>query len=157
MIRILFVCLGNICRSPTAEFIMKALVREAGSEEQFVIASAATSRSQWGEPVYAPAALHLARHGLSSKGKYSIPMTAADYDKYDFLIGMDRGNLRGMERITGGDPDGKIRLLLSFAGRDEEIDDPWYTGDFETAYREIMEGCEGLLQYLQEQGYVQKS
>ncbi len=150
MTSILFVCLGNICRSPTAEFIMKALVREAGQEDQFTIASAATSRSQWGEPVYAPAALQLARHGISSKGKFAIPMTAADYDKYDLLIGMDTGNIRQMRRIVGDDPAGKIRLLLSFAGREAEIDDPWYTGDFETAYREILEGCEGLLRYLQD-------
>ena len=149
MIKILFVCHGNICRSPMAEFVMKDLVRKAGLESQFQIASAATSTEEIGSPVYPPARRKLAEHGINCSGKTARQLTRADYDRYDLLIGMDRANLRNMRRICGGDSDGKIRLLLEFTGRSGEVADPWYTGDFETTWRDVLEGCSGLLSHLQ--------
>ena len=149
MIKILFVCHGNICRSPMAEFVMKDLVRKAGLESQFHIASAATSTEEIGSPVYPPARRKLAEHGIKCSGKTARQLTRADYDRYDLLIGMDNANLRNMRRICGGDSDGKIRLLLEFTGRSGEVADPWYTGDFETTWRDVQEGCSGLLRHLQ--------
>ena len=149
MIKILFVCHGNICRSPMAEFVMKDLVRKAGLESQFHIASAATSAEEIGNPVYPPARRKLAEHGINCSGKTARQLTRADYDRYDLLIGMDNANLRNMRRICGGDSDGKIRLLLEFTGRSGEVADPWYTGDFETTWRDVLEGCSGLLSHLQ--------
>lgn len=149
MIKILFVCHGNICRSPMAEFVMKDLVRKAGLESQFHIASAATSTEEIGSPVYPPARRKLAEHGINCSGKTARQLTRADYDRYDLLIGMDNANLRNMRRICGGDSDGKIRLLLEFTGRSGEVADPWYTGDFETTWRDVLEGCSGLLRHLQ--------
>ena len=148
MTRILFVCLGNICRSPMAEFVMKDLVRRAGLEKQFEIASAGTSAEETGNPVYPPARRKLAEHGISCAGKTARQLEKGDYTRYDYLIGMDRGNIRSMERILGGDPRGKIRLLLSFAGSGGEVADPWYTGDFDAAWRDILAGCRGLLREL---------
>ena len=149
MIKILFVCHGNICRSPMAEFVMKDLVRKAGLESQFQIASAATSTEEIGSPVYPPARRKLAEHGINCPGKTARQLTRADYDRYDLLIGMDNANLRNMRRICGGDSDGKIRLLLEFTGRSGEVADPWYTGDFEATWRDVLEGCSGLLRHLQ--------
>ena len=149
MIKILFICHGNICRSPMAEFVMKDLVRKAGLESQFQIASAATSTEEIGSPVYPPARRKLAEHGINCSGKTARQLTRADYDRYDLLIGMDNANLRNMRRICGGDSDGKIRLLLEFTGRSGEVADPWYTGDFETTWRDVLEGCSGLLSHLQ--------
>lgn len=149
MIKILFICHGNICRSPMAEFVMKDLVRKAGLESQFHIASAATSTEEIGSPVYPPARRKLAEHGINCSGKTARQLTRADYDRYDLLIGMDNANLRNMRRICGGDSDGKIRLLLEFTGRSGEVADPWYTGDFETTWRDVLEGCSGLLRHLQ--------
>ena len=146
MLNILFVCHGNICRSPMAEFVMKDLVKKAGLETEFRIESAATSAEEIGNPVYPPARRKLAEHGISCAGKTSRRLTKADYNQYDLLIGMDRANIRNMERICGGDPEGKIRLLMEYAGRSRgEVADPWYTGDFETAWRDVLAGCEGLL------------
>lgn len=152
MINILFVCHGNICRSPMAEFVMKDLVRQAGLEDRFQIASAATSTEELRNPVYPPARRKLAEHGLSCAGKTSRQLTRADYAQYDLLIGMDRANLRNMARICGGDPEGKLHGLLEYAGRSGEVADPWYTGDFETAYQDILAGCRGLLAALTAQG-----
>ena len=149
MIKILFICHGNICRSPMAEFVMKDLVRKAGLESQFHIASAATSTEEIGSPVYPPARRKLAEHGINCSGKTARQLTRADYDRYDLLIGMDNANLRNMRRICGGDSDGKIRLLLEFTGRSGEVADPWYTGDFEATWRDVLEGCSGLLRHLQ--------
>ena len=149
MIKILFVCHGNICRSPMAEFVMKDLVRKAGLESQFQIASAATSTEEIGSPVYPPARRKLAEHGIKCSGKTARQLTRTDYDRYDLLIGMDNANLRNMRRICGGDSDGKIRLLLEFTGRSGEVADPWYTGDFEATWRDVLEGCSGLLRHLQ--------
>ena len=148
MIRILFVCHGNICRSPMAEFVMKKLVKDAGLEGRFEIASAATSREELGSPVYPPARSELAKHGIACKGHAARLMTRADYDEYDWLVGMEPVNLRNMLRIAGGDPENKMRLLLSFAGSDEAIDDPWYTGRFSEVYRQIEKGCKAMMREL---------
>lgn len=148
MERILFVCHGNICRSPMAEFVMKDLVRKAGADERFFIASAATSTEEIGNPVYPPARRKLAEHGIGCAGKTARQMTAANYREYDLLIGMDSANLRNMRRICGGDPEGKIRLLMDFTDRPGDVADPWYTEDFETTWRDISAGCRGLLEWL---------
>ena len=146
MKRILFVCHGNICRSPMAEFVMKDLVRKAGMDTQFQIASAATSTEEIGNPVYPPARRKLAEHGIACGGKTARQLTRADYGAYDLLIGMDQANLRNMRRICGGDPEGKIHLLLEYADRSgQEVADPWYTGDFEATWQDVLAGCQGLL------------
>lgn len=132
-----------------AEFAMKRLVQEAGLADRFQIASAATSTEEIGNPVYPPARRKLAEHGISCAGKTSRQMVRADYRDYDLLIGMDRANLRSMYRICGGDPEGKIRLLLDYAGRPaQEVADPWYTGDFDAAWNDVLSGCRGLLKTL---------
>ena len=148
MLKILFVCLGNICRSPMAEFVMKDLVAKEGLADRFEIASAATSNEEYGNPVYPPAQRKLAEHGISCKGKTARQMTAADYDEYDLLVGMDTSNLRNMQRICGGDRLGKISLLLDYTARPGSVADPWYTGDFEATWRDVNEGCAGLLRHL---------
>ena len=149
MTRILFVCHGNICRSPMAEFVMKDLVKKAGREAEFEIASAATSTEEIGNPVYPPARRELAAHGIGCAGHAARQLRRADYDHYDLLIGMDGANVRNMRRMCGGDPDGKIRLLLDFAGRPgQEVADPWYTGDFTATWRDVEAGCRGLLEQL---------
>ena len=150
MTKILFVCHGNICRSPMAEFIMKNIVKQAGLFGEFEIASAATSTEEiWngvGNPVYPPAKRELARHGLSCEGKRAVQVTVRDYHYYDYLIVMDQNNLRNLKRIVGADPDKKISMLLDYAGRPgQSVADPWYTGDFETTYRDVLDGCQGLL------------
>ena len=150
MTKILFVCLGNICRSPMAEFVMKDLVERAGLAGTFSIASAATSSEEAGNPVYPPARRKLAEHVIQCAGKTSRQLRAEDYGKYDLLIGMDGRNLRNMECICGGDPEGKIHLLMDYTDRPGEVADPWYTGDFERAWQDILEGCEGLLAHLQD-------
>lgn len=151
MTRILFVCHGNICRSPMAEFVMKDLVKQAGLEDRFQIASAATSTEEIGNPVYPPARRKLAEHGITCAGKTARQLTKADYAQYDLLIGMDRANIRNMNRIFGGDPDGKLRLLMEYGGHPGEVADPWYTGDFEAAWQDILDGCGGLLQAVREE------
>ena len=148
MTKILFVCHGNICRSPMAEFIMKDLVEKSGAADRFAIASAATSAEEIGNPVYPPARRELAKHGIGCSGKTARQMTVADYGQYDLLIGMDSANLRNMRRICGGDPEGKIRLLMDFTDRPGDVADPWYTGDFETTWRDVSQGCRGLLAVL---------
>ncbi len=149
MVKILFICHGNICRSPMGEFIMKDLVKKAGLEQDFDIASAATSAEEIGNPVYPNARRKLAEHGIGCAGKTARQLTRADYDRYDLLLGMDQANLRNIRRICGGDEAGKIHLLLEYAGRPgEDVDDPWYTRDFEAAWRDISSGCRGLLKRL---------
>ena len=148
MKKILFVCHGNICRSPMAEYVMKDLVKKAGLAAQFHIESAATSAEEIGNPVYPPARRKLAEHGISCAGHAARQLTREDYDRWDLLIGMDGANLRNMRRICGGDPAGKLRLLLDCAGRSGEVADPWYTGDFETTWRDVLAGCRGLLREL---------
>lgn len=144
MIKILFVCLGNICRSPMAEFIMKDFVKKAGLEGQFQIDSAATSTEELGNPVYPPARRKLAEHGIDCSGKTARQITRRDYDRYDYIIGMDNANIRSIRRICGGDSDGKIWRLLDFTDKPGEVSDPWYTGDFDTAWNDIKSGCHGL-------------
>lgn len=148
MKNILFICHGNICRSPMAEFVMKDLVRKAGLEESFYIESAATSREELGNPVYPPARRQLAEHGISCQGKTARQLTREDYQSFDLLVGMDWANLRNMERICGGDPQGKLHLLLDYTARPGQVADPWYTGDFDATWRDVLEGCQGLLAQL---------
>lgn len=148
MIKILFVCHGNICRSPMAEFVLKDLVQKANLTPYFSIASAATSTEEIGNPVHPGTRKRLAREGISCDGKYAAQLTRRDYDEYDYLIGMDSANLRNMKRMLGDDPLGKLYLLLGFAGRKGDIADPWYTGDFDATYSDVFEGCEALLDWL---------
>ena len=145
MTRILFICHGNICRSPMAEFVMKDLVKKAGLEAQFHIESAATSTEEIGNPVYPPARRKLVEHGIDCTGKTARQLTNSDYDKFDLLIGMDRANLRNMHRICGGDYAGKMHLLMDYTDRPGDVADPWYTDDFETTWWDVLEGCRGLL------------
>ena len=146
MKKILFVCHGNICRSPMAEYVMKDLVKKAGLEAEFQIASAATSREEIGNPVYPPARRKLAEHGISCEGHAARQLCSRDYEEYDLLIGMDKANLHNMFRICGGDFNNKMHLLLEYAGRpDQEVADPWYTGNFDITYDDILEGLEGFL------------
>lgn len=146
--KILFVCHGNICRSPMAEFVMKDMVRRAGLGAEFEIASAATSSEEFGNPVHPGTVRKLAEHCISCAGKRARRMIREDYAVYDYLVGMDGANIYSMKRICGGDPDGKIRLLLSFSGSERDIADPWYTGDFDATWRDVNEGCRGLLDFL---------
>lgn len=159
MIKILFVCHGNICRSPIAEFVLKDMVKKEGIEDQFEIASAATSTEEiWngiGNPVYPPARKELEKHGISSEGKRAVQLKKADYDYYDYLIGMDAMNIRNIERMTGH-KGGKIHMLLEFAGKEDNIADPWYTSRFDIAYRDISEGCQALLEYLYKKGAIRQ-
>ena len=159
MIKILFVCHGNICRSPMSEFVLKDMVEKRGIKDQFYIASAATSREEiWGDvgnPVYPPAKAELKKHGIGAtpytdfSGKRAVQVTKGDYDKYDYILCADSANIRNTLRIVGADPEGKIKLLLEYADRPgESIADPWYTGDIEITYKDIVEGLEGFLKYL---------
>lgn len=154
MIKILFVCHGNICRSPMAEFVLKDLVQKSGLSDRFYIASAATSTEEiWngvGNPVYPPAKAELARRGIVCEGKRAVQLTRSDYEKYDYLIGMDSANIRNMHRMLGGDPEGKVYKLLFFAGMDRDISDPWYTGNFDETYSDVECGCSAFLKYLRE-------
>ena len=189
MKKILFVCHGNICRSPMAEYVMKDLVKKAGLEDQFQIASAATSREEIGNPVYPPARRKLAEHGISCGGHAAQQLRNSDYEEYDLLIGMDRANLRNMYRICGGDFSDKMHLLMEYAGRRkgpprepseagrvgrgearecsefspqaeteksglcfDEVANPWYTDDFDATWRDVLAGCQGLLDDLLEKG-----
>lgn len=149
MTKILFVCHGNICRSPMAEFVMKDMVKKAGVAEQFQIDSAATSTEEIGNPVYPPARRKLAEHGISCEGKTARQLKRQDAEHYDLLIGMDQANLRNMRRICGEAP-GKLRLLLDGTDRPGEVADPWYTEDFEATWRDVEEGCRRLLETLTE-------
>lgn len=158
MIRVLFVCLGNICRSPMAEFIMKSIISERGLSDRFYIASAATSTEEiWngvGNPVYPPAKRELAKHGISCEGKRAVQITKADYGKYDYILGMEERNIRNILRIVGKDPEHKVKLLLDYSDHPRDIADPWYTGNFESTYRDVVEGCEGFLLYLEQEGRI---
>lgn len=148
MIKTLFVCHGNICRSPMAEFWMKDLAEKAGVAARFHIESAAASREEIGNPVYPPAARKLAEHGVSCGGHRARQITRRDYDEFDRLIGMDTSNLRDMRRVFGGDPAGKLSRLLDWTERPGDVSDPWYTGDFESAWRDVDAGCRALLSAL---------
>ena len=146
MIKVLFICHGNICRSPAAEFVMKELVCRAGLREDFEIASAATSTEEIGNPVYPPMRRVLAEHGIDCAGKTARQIRRADYENYDLLVGMDEENMWNMRRKFHGDPEGKLRNLLDYAGRvGEAVADPWYTRDFEQTWTDVLEGCEAML------------
>lgn len=148
----MFVCHGNICRSPMAEFIFKDMIKRKHLENGFFVASSATSTEEiWGDignPVYPPAKAELAKHGISCEGKRAVQLKKSDYDKYDFFIGMDSMNIRNMYRILGNDSGGKIRKLMEYTDRGGDVADPWYSGRFDVAYRDIYDGCEGLLESL---------
>ena len=157
MKRIMFVCHGNICRSPMAEFISRHLAKEQGCSERFAFASSATSTEEIGyngvgNPVYPPARAELERHGISPVGKRAVQLKKEDYEKYDLFVGMDSANLRNMHRIFGGDPEGKIRKLMEYTHRGGDVADPWYSDRFDVAYRDILQGCTALLQVLCEEG-----
>ncbi len=148
MIKILFICHGNICRSPMAEFVMKKMVEEAGVSHLFEIASAATSTEEIGNPVYPPARRKLAEHGIGCDGKTARQITRGDYRHFDHIIAMDRNNLRNLRRVIGEDLDGKISLMMDYTDRPGDVADPWYTGDFDATWRDVEEGCQGLLRQL---------
>ena len=149
MIRIMFVCHGNICRSPMAEFILKDMLKRRGWENRYRVASCATSTEEiWGghgSPMYPPAKAMLTAHGIPYTEREAVQLRRSDYDEYDLFIGMDGANIRNMVRILGGDPQGKIRKLMDFTDRGGDVADPWYSRNFEDAYRDIRDGCEGVL------------
>lgn len=145
MIKILFVCHGNICRSPMAEFVLKDMVTKQGIADEFYIASAATSMEEIGNPVHHGTRSRLAQEGISTAGKYAVRMERSDYRKYDYIIGMDRWNYKNMLRITGNDKEHKLSLLLDYTDHPGDVADPWYTGDFEQTYKDVAAGCKGLL------------
>ncbi len=146
-IKILFVCHGNICRSPMAEFVMRDMIKRCGLDGKIVTASAATSTEEIGNPVHSGTRRKLREHGISTDGKYAVQLTKSDYDKYDYLIGMDSANIRNMKRITGGDE--KIIRLLDLTDEPRDVADPWYTGDFDTTYNDVVKGCKVLLEKLE--------
>ncbi len=153
MIKVLFICHGNICRSPMAEFVFKDLVKKKGLEGKYFVRSSATSTEEiWGDvgnPVYPPAREELKKHGIDCSGKTAVQVKPADYGKYDLLVVMDSNNLRNLMRIIGSDPDKKVHKLLEFAGRNNDVSDPWYSRDFTTCYNDISEGCKALLETLE--------
>lgn len=146
MTKILFVCHGNICRSPMAEFVMKDLVEKAGLSRDFEIASAATSTEEIGNPVYPPVRQLLSKHGINCSGKTARQLVQADYNRFDLLVGMDKANLRNMHRICEDDPAKKLRLLLSYTDCPGDVADPWYTRDFTATWHDVCAGCKGLLE-----------
>lgn len=154
MIRVLFICHGNICRSTMCESVLTHLVRERGLADLFCINSAATSREEIGNPPHYGTVRKLREEGIALVPHRAVQMTAKDYEKYDYLIGMDSANIRNMLRIADGDPQGKIVKLLSFAGSGHDVADPWYTGDFDATFRDAMEGCEALLKFLEDSGRI---
>ena len=158
MIKVLFICHGNICRSPMAEFILKDMVNNQALADQFHIESAATSTEEiWngiGNPVYPPAREELAKHGISCSGKRAVQLKKSDYGKYDYLLGMDSWNMRNMMRILRSDPEGKVKRFLDYSDNPRDIADPWYTGNFQVTYEDIVEGCEMFLKYLRENGEI---
>ena len=151
MINILFVCLGNICRSPMAEFVMKDLVKNHRLNDHISIASAATSTWEIGNPVHHGTRDKLAEHGISCKGKTARLLTRADYSEYDLIIGMDKSNMQDMLQIMGGDPQGKLSLMLDWCGEHRDVADPWYTHNFEATWCDVLRGCQALLDHLAKQ------
>lgn len=148
MKKIIFVCLGNICRSPMAEFVMKDVVAKAGLSHEFEIASAATSTYEIGNPVYPPARQKLAEHGIDCKGKTARQITKKDYDYYDYIVAMDQSNIRNLKNMLSNDPQGKISLLMDYTSHPADVADPWYTGDFQATWDDVSEGCEALLKFI---------
>ena len=156
MVKVLFICHGNICRSPMAEYLLRDMVRRQGLAAQFQIASAATSREEIGNDVYPPARAELRAHGIPVGHRAAVQVTPRDYDAYDWLLTMDENNARNLRRILPHDPDGKIRALLSFAGLQRGIADPWYTDDFGTTYDDLVLGCTAFLDALRRRGDIEK-
>lgn len=149
MIRLLFVCHGNICRSTMAEFVLKDMVARRGLADEFEIESAATSTEEIGNPVHPGTVGELRRHDIGGfEKKRARQLRRDDYDAFDLIIGMDETNMRNMGRMLGGDPAGKLHKMLEFAGSTRDVADPWYTGDFDTTYEDVCDGCRGLLGYL---------
>ncbi|MDO4171077.1 MAG: low molecular weight protein-tyrosine-phosphatase [Lachnospiraceae bacterium] len=155
MIKILFVCHGNICRSPMAEFVLCDMVKKAGLENEILVASAATSREEIGNPVHYGTQAKMQQMGIPMTPHRAIQLTKRDYEEYDYIIGMEHWNLRNIGRICGRDTEQKVHLLLDFSDRPRDISDPWYTGDFDTTYRDVVEGCEGLLKFLIKEYHLQ--
>lgn len=152
MKKVLFVCHGNICRSPMAEFVLKDMLEKKGVAGSFYIASAATSFDEIGSGVHRGTRTKLAEVGISTSGKTAVHMEKSDYSKYDYIIGMDSANIRNILRITDGDPENKVSKLLEFAGEDRDIADPWYTGNFDATYDDVVKGCTALTDILINQG-----
>lgn len=150
MIKVMFVCLGNICRSPMAEFVLKDMVAKRGLQDDFLIASSATSSEEIGNPVHYGTVNKLRQYGISTKGKYAVKLQKSDYDAYDYILGMEERNIYNMKRILGEDTDHKIYRLLDFSNNSRDIADPWYTGNFDKTYEDIVEGCEAFLSYVLE-------
>ena len=150
MIKILFVCHGNICRSPMAEFVFKDKLGKLGISDKFYVASAAASREEIGNPVHPGTRRKLEAFGISVEGKYAVLMTKKDYDTYDYIIGMDGWNIRNIKRIIGADKDHKVFRLLDFTDSGRDIADPWYTGNFEDTYRDVCVGCDAFIKYLKD-------
>ena len=150
----MFVCHGNICRSPMAEFIFKDMLKKEGIESEFYVASSATSTEEiWGgigNPVYPPAKAELKKHGILCDGKRAVQLKKSDYDKYDMFIAMDSNNIRNIGRIFGSDPDDKVYKMMDFTDRNGDVADPWYTGNFDVTYADIYDGCVGLLAFLKQ-------
>ena len=146
--KILFVCLGNICRSPMAEFVMKDIVEKAGLSHKFEIASAATSTYELGNPVYPPARKKLAEHGIDCTDKTARQITKRDYEYYDYIVAMDQSNLRNLRNMLGEDRQGKISLLMDYTSRPADVADPWYTGDFQATWNDVAEGCAELMKHI---------
>ncbi len=154
MIKVLFICHGNICRSTMAESLFTDMVKKSGIESYFEIASAATSREEIGNSPHYGTVNKLKKEGIPLIPHRAVQMTVRDYAYYDYLIGMDTNNIRNMQRIVGGDPDGKIYKLLSFADMNRDVADPWYTGDFDATYRDLCIGLEGMLKYFEEKNMI---
>jgi len=157
MVKIMFVCYGNICRSPMAEFLLKDKVKKLGLEDEFIINSSATSTEELGNGVHYGTRQVLDRLKISYAGKYSVRLKQADYENYDFFIGMDENNRRTMNRMLGGDPLGKISLLMDYTKRPRDVADPYWTGNFKDTYNDIEEGLNEFLRYLQKHGYIRKT
>jgi len=154
MIKVMFVCHGNICRSPMAEFIFKNMVKEKGLSENFYIASCATSTEEIGNSVYPPARRKLMDHNLFCDGKRSVQLRKEDYNKFDYLVAMDQKNMRNIFKIIKEDTENKVYKLLDFTSTPKDIADPWYSGDFDTTYKEIYEGCLGLLKFINNRNFA---
>ncbi len=148
--RIMFVCHGNICRSPMAEFVFKNIAKRSGAEYNFIVRSCATSDEEIGNPVYPPARAELAKHGISCDGKFAVRLLPSDYEKYDLFVCMDQNNVRNTLRIFGGDQQNKVKKLLAFTGSDRDVADPWYFGRFDKTYDDILAGCTALFAHLTE-------
>ena len=149
MKKILFLCHGNICRSTMAEFVMKDMVRKAGLEDEYYIESAATSREEIGNDTHPGTKRKLTEVGIPYTKRRARQVTKNDYDEYDYLVIMDQNNFRNLNRIIGSDPENKVFKLLDFAGKNRDIADPWYTGNFDETYEDVVEGCQALLEYLE--------